>query len=687
MKTTLKIFIVSLVVFASVFANVGKVSAQTFTTTCTGGTSTTTINGRVLLNGSSSASVWFEWGPTTSLGSTTAHQTFYSDSNFSQQVYGVRENSTYYYRAMGSNDSGTETGDIHTFSTQCSNVGPTVSISASPSTVKSKGTSTVTWTSQNATSCVANGGTNGWSGNKNLSGSFYTGALTNDTTYSITCTNSSGSSSDSTTITVGSGTVPTVDIRADDLNIDSGDTTNIRWTSDNADTCRASGGRNNWSGSKNTSGTFYTGALRTDTTYEITCTNDAGSDTDSVTVRVDDNNNTPSVTIYANPSSVIYNGTSTITWTSDNATSCTANGGVNGWSGSKNLSGSFYTGNLTYATTFSITCRNSSGSAVDSTTVSVNSVQVNNQPSVSIYADSTNLAFNGATTIRWATTNATACNASSGSVGWAGPKSIGPGAFYTGSLSGTRTYTITCTNDTGSATDFVTVNVRGQVIGVTNVRPQPTSMVLITSSVDRNRPIVPTLDNTNPCPGDEINYSLTYQNIGNASISNLVLRIDLPLEVDYMTSTPGNPNISGNTLIFNLGTLKANGSGTVTVHVRLKNNVYAGTPLNFPAVLSYVDPSGYPQSVNANVSANVCSAALQPASTVVADPSISLGANVFGAGFLPTTILGWLLLLILLLVLILLIRYLLAETRQKRTVVMVDQFGNERTTTTSTNIH
>src|SRR3989344_4425476 len=121
----------------------------------------------------------------------------------------------------------------------------------------------------------------------------------------------------------------------------------------------------------------------------------------------------------------------------------------------------------------------------------------NNQPTVVLSADSTNIAYNGTTFLRWYTTNATSCFASGGSVGWAGTKNIGPGSFYTGSLTASRTYSITCNNSYGSASDSTTVTVRGLVTTtVTTARPAATSLVLITSSVDRNQPIVPTLDNT-----------------------------------------------------------------------------------------------------------------------------------------------------------------------------------------------
>jgi len=582
---------------------------------------------------------------------------------------------TYHITCSNSSGSASDSVTVSVGSQPPPPQNPTVSLTADDLNIDFNDSTILRWSSNNANFCTGSGGINGWAGSKSLSSSFNTGALTSTRTYTITCSNDTGSASDSVTIQVDDERdedEPTVDIRADDTTVDFEDSTIVRWTSENADSCRGTGGTNGWAGSLSRSGSFRTGDLTDDETFRITCTNDFGSDNDSVTIRVededDDDEDRPTVNIFANPSSVSFNGTSTITWNSDNADSCRTSGGTSGWSGTRSRSGSFFTGNLTNTTTYTIRCTNENGSATDSTTVSVGgNVPINNQPTVVIFADSTNIAFNSSTTVRWNTTNATSCFASGGSVGWAGAKSIGPGSFFTGSLTGARTYTITCSNDVGSSTDSVTVNVRGQVLGVST---PPSSLVLISSSIDRNQPIVPTLDNTNPCPGDEINYTLTYQNIGTASITNLNLRIDLPLEVDYMFSNPNNPIVSGNTLIFNLGTLRANGQGTVTVRVRVRNNVPAGANLNFPAILSYIT-AGFPQSVSANVSARVCGMA-----------EVAFAANVFGAGFLPDSILGWLLLLILILILILLAKYLFGQSFQKRTITTYEEPLGKTTTTT-----
>jgi hypothetical protein len=80
----------------------------------------------------------------------------------------------------------------------------------------------------------------------------------------------------------------------------------------------------------------------------------------------------PTVDIKANDSDgpiTIPSGTSaTLSWTSTDATSCTASGG---WSGGKATSGSESTGNLTASKTYTLTCNGPGGSGSDSVTVNV----------------------------------------------------------------------------------------------------------------------------------------------------------------------------------------------------------------------------------------------------------------------------------------------------------------------------
>ena len=79
---------------------------------------------------------------------------------------------------------------------------------------------------------------------------------------------------------------------------------------------------------------------------------------------------TPAPTVnFSAASTFITSGTATtLTWSSTNATSCTASGG---WSGSKATSGSQSTGNLTTSTTYTLSCTGTGGTTQQSTTVTV----------------------------------------------------------------------------------------------------------------------------------------------------------------------------------------------------------------------------------------------------------------------------------------------------------------------------
>ncbi len=86
-----------------------------------------------------------------------------------------------------------------TYNYEIQDATPTVNISASPNPINYIASSTLSWSSANATSCNASGD---WSGAKGLSGLESTGNLTSNKTYTISCTGSTGSSNNSVTVNV-----------------------------------------------------------------------------------------------------------------------------------------------------------------------------------------------------------------------------------------------------------------------------------------------------------------------------------------------------------------------------------------------------------------------------------------------------------------------------------------------------
>lgn len=94
----------------------------------------------------------------------------------------------------------------------------------------------------------------------------------------------------------------------------------------------------------------------------------------------------PTVSLSASPISVTAGGSSTLTWASTNATSCTASGG---WSGTKATSGNYPTGALNTTITYNLDCTGAGGTTRAATTVTVTPVTIIYQPPIVISSGGT----------------------------------------------------------------------------------------------------------------------------------------------------------------------------------------------------------------------------------------------------------------------------------------------------------
>ena len=84
------------------------------------------------------------------------------------------------------------------FDTPSTNATPKVTLTANPASITAGGGSTLTWSSTNATSCVASGG---WTGTQTTNGSTSVSPATT-TSYTLSCTGPGGSSQASATVSV-----------------------------------------------------------------------------------------------------------------------------------------------------------------------------------------------------------------------------------------------------------------------------------------------------------------------------------------------------------------------------------------------------------------------------------------------------------------------------------------------------
>jgi|GEM_PF-3476770 len=405
-----------------------------------------------------------------------------SNTQFNHQprvtVEGIASGSGHLHEIATLTEAGLNTIYANIASAECVQA-PTINLKANgvdgPLAVVSGTSLGLSWTSTNATSCVAS---SGWSGTKALSGSESSGSLTSSTTFVITCTGAGGTATDSVQVNIATTPSPTVNLTADgvggSLTIPYNTDVPLSWFSQNASSCTASASPSYslWSGGlPSLSGGKYTNSLTQSYTFTITCTGAGGTATDSVTVNVTSPSPVPTVDLTANGvggTVAITSGTSVnLGWESTNATSCVAS---SGWSGTKALSGSESSGSLTSSTTFVITCTGAGGTATDSVQVNIATTP---SPTVNLTADgvggSLTIPYNTDVPLSWFSQNASSCTASASPSYslWSGGLPSLSGGKYTNSLTQSYTFTITCTGAGGTATDSVTVN-------VTSPSPVPT---------------------------------------------------------------------------------------------------------------------------------------------------------------------------------------------------------------------
>jgi hypothetical protein len=252
-------------------------------------------------------------------------------------------------------------------------VQPQVTLNASVTEVAPQGVATLTWSTAAADTCTASGG---WSGSRSpAGGSAQVGPLSATTTFTLTCDNAAGGRSAASVeirVVTGGG-APTVQLNATPAQIPAGAFASLDWTTSNATSCTASGG---WSGSKSANGgTQNVGPLSANTTFTLTCNGSGGqsaSDSANVTITAGTPPPAPTMTFSATPASIPSGQSSTLNWTSTNATSCTAGGA---WSGNQQTSGTRSVGPLSTTSDYTLTCSGTGGSDTRTVTITVTAPQ------------------------------------------------------------------------------------------------------------------------------------------------------------------------------------------------------------------------------------------------------------------------------------------------------------------------
>lgn len=329
---------------------------------------------------------------------------------------------------------------------------PTVTIAATPSTITLGQSSNLTWSSTNATTCTASGT---WFGSETPSGTLIVSPQAVGTyPYALTCAGPGGTISSSATLTVTAAPAPSVFVSVSPSTITLGQSAMVTWSSTNATTCVANSA---WSGNQSTSGSLtVTPGAAGGFAYSLTCTGTGGTGNGAAALIVNPAQppppSAPTVTVGISPGSITVGQSAMLTWSSTNATACTAD---SAWSGGQATSGTLTVSPASaggYA--YSLTCTGAGGAANGAVALVVSPAPppASDAPTVTISISPTTITIGQSATLTWSSTNATSCVADSA---WTGAQPTSGTLSVTPTSTGGYAYSLSCTGAAGTMNDAV----------------------------------------------------------------------------------------------------------------------------------------------------------------------------------------------------------------------------------------
>lgn len=340
--------------------------------------------------------------------------------------------------------------DQYTFSSSGSGSGtstpaPTLSLTLNPTSVQTGGSTTITWSSTNATSCALNGSGVSTSGSKS------SGPLTSSRTYTLACSGAGGSAQKSATVTVTYPSAAILSFYASPSTIAKGGHTTLYWRTQYATACTLSGGTLN-SRSVAVNGSQYVSGLSSSTTYTLSCSGRGGSAAKSTQVTVAQ----PPIIFSFSASSVKLNsaGTVSLSWKTLRVTNgCDINQGVGSVPTGSLLRAAYKSVYVSSTRTYTLTCYGFGGQkAQKSVRIVVGGGVPGTKPTINSLTASPRFIRQGASVnLSWSTSNATSCTINGVSVPVKGGRPESP-RF-------TTTYTLSCKNAIGTVSQSVKVTV------------------------------------------------------------------------------------------------------------------------------------------------------------------------------------------------------------------------------------
>ncbi len=398
------------------------------------------------------------------------------------------------------------------------------------------------------------------------------------------------------------------------------------------------------------SGSASTFALNTTTTYTLSAYGSSNTASPlSTTVYVNQVQNTCYINSFYPDNDSVYSGNSTIVHWS--VSSGCNNVSVTNIGGGLSNTGSQVIGPIYGNTTYTIYASGPTNTATaQSFTVGLlqinqNYNNYNNCYITNAYASPARINQGESTTLHWAV---------SGSYSYATISGVS-NTFYSGNnyyttpaLYANTTYTVNvygCSSSSGNISYPINVYVNYQPDQNSTVDNNTVKTIYVSGGGESpyiKLSITPDFENVSL--GDVTNYDVAWKNISGSTLKNATLRMKLPKEMTFKKSDIGEFSTSDNTLTEELGDLKAGDFGKLKFQTSVSSTkthklvTTASVVFTLPST-AQGDATAY--AINKLVDAN----------------GNSLGANALFSGFMPNSLLGWLIVILVIMAVVAIARY------------------------------
>jgi hypothetical protein len=452
---------------------------------------------------------------------------------------------------------------------------------------------------------------------------------------------------------------------ANDYSITSGDSTNLNWRTTGCDYVNITSSDRDYN-NQSANGSV---SVSPDVSTTYTLRAYPGGESRTVRINVGQNNTACSIDNFtASPSSIDRGQSSTLRWNTSGDVDYVT---ISSLSGNRSADGSVSVSPYS-STTYTLRAYCTNGNTqTDTFTVNVRNNQVSTLPqaitTVATILSSSQARLNGMA-VPHTTNGTTTAWFDWGVTGAFGNRTIaqtvssGDSSQYYSDIAsglvpgGTYFYRAVVQNQNGIAygetvrfqtTKTITTPVTVKTTTVRNVVVAQSAASLLELRVESNY--------DHMCVNGLMDYTISYHNISSKVLEKSVLQFNHPKEITYLTSSRGEYSLSDRTITIDLGNIQPGEQGVITIHARVNNTAVEGNLTVATATVVYTNSASHAQE----------DAIAYSLVTVSNDCPSVLGASVFGFGsFLPSTLLGWLLLILVILALIVLGRHLYKKNDQ-----------------------